>query len=395
MHIVLYSPSWPPGGVANGIVTYCSHIKPALEQAGHRVSIISNSHDHVPSDDCYYIDENPTSTRRVLRRLYSQFLPRYNYFESEVLRLLDKIDRKHKIDIFEIEESFGWHYRIAKKCDFPVVMRLHGPHFRDKIIGQTESENSLRRIAREKLAFENATYISAPSRYVYDLVAGTYNINPGVSRIIANPVRISSPEKCWSQPKSNPMQLLFVGRFDSIKGGDVVIQMFARFLHRFPEGHLVFVGPDTGIEGEAGSVVKLDEYARMHLEPDQLNRISNYGKQSSDVILKLRAESAVTIVTSRDEVFPYSATEATAMGCPLVASDVGGIPEIITHGQNGLLFESENINDLLDKVSDLVENPARARQLAENGYQACIDRFGSQQVAVKTESFYEECIADR
>ena len=60
--------------------------------------------------------------------------------------------------------------------------------------------------------------------------------------------------------------------------------------------------------------------------------------------------------------------EAMAAKKPIIASNVDGIPTYIKHGYNGLLFESENVDDLAIKIKDVLNNSEYATTLAENAY---------------------------
>ena len=72
------------------------------------------------------------------------------------------------------------------------------------------------------------------------------------------------------------------------------------------------------------------------------------------------------VSTSYSEAFSNSILEAMACGCCLVASRVGGTPELVADGERGLLFESGNVDDLASKLGSLMHNPERRKELARN-----------------------------
>ena len=73
------------------------------------------------------------------------------------------------------------------------------------------------------------------------------------------------------------------------------------------------------------------------------------------------------LVTSREEGGPKGILEALASGVPLVSTGVGMAPDVVQHGQNGMLSASEDVDSLAEHVAQLIEQPELRRQLAANG----------------------------
>ena len=126
-------------------------------------------------------------------------------------------------------------------------MRLHGPH---ALIGVFENmgENKFR-IRAEKTAFVAAKYVTSPSAYALKYVRNRYNPIWLENDIIPNPISAISNEDIWVENKYQQYQIIFVGRFDSVKGADVAILGFAKLLKTIPNARLIFSGPDRGIAG--------------------------------------------------------------------------------------------------------------------------------------------------
>ena len=108
--------------------------------------------------------------------------------------------------------------------------------------------------------------------------------------------------------------------------------------------------------------------------------------------MKLRYEHFFTIVASQFEILPYAVLEAMSLGCAVIASAVGGIPELITHERNGLLFESQDVAQLVSACRRLLDNPALASSLGSQARKDCIASFNPRQVALRTISAYEVAI---
>ena len=81
------------------------------------------------------------------------------------------------------------------------------------------------------------------------------------------------------------------------------------------------------------------------------------------------------ILPTYEETFGLVAAEAMIMGVPIIGSNAGGVPEIISHGSNGLLFETKNASDLSEKIDMLYENKTLREQLVSNAFEYAYKRY--------------------
>ena len=98
------------------------------------------------------------------------------------------------------------------------------------------------------------------------------------------------------------------------------------------------------------------------------------------------------LVASQFEILPYTVLEAMSVGCPIVASRVGGIPEPIADGENGLLFESQCIGQLTAACRQLLENHTLAASFGAQARKDCLARFTPKTIASETISAYQAAI---
>ncbi len=90
------------------------------------------------------------------------------------------------------------------------------------------------------------------------------------------------------------------------------------------------------------------------------------------------------------ESFPYVILEAMSLGVPIVASDVGGIPEALAGGDNGALVPARDPRSLADALSDLLADPLRRQHLAANGREAAAHRYSTEAMIQKLIAVYDE-----
>ena len=76
----------------------------------------------------------------------------------------------------------------------------------------------------------------------------------------------------------------------------------------------------------------------------------------------------LVVLPTYEETFGLVVAEAMLMKVPVLGSNAGGVPEIITHESNGLLFETRNYNDLQNKIDMAIENSQLREKIIDNGF---------------------------
>jgi len=191
--------------------------------------------------------------------------------------------------------------------------------------------------------------------------------------------------------KCDKSRLLFVGRFDRHKGGDVVIDAFRKIAQRSIGARLWFAGPDIGLTDEhARSWTLLDYIAER--APDVAAQIDWLGPQPNSALAELRRRAFVTIVGSRYENFPMVVLEAMAHGSPLVATRTGGISEMVEDGVNGVLAEPGNPEDLATAVLRLLASEEFAAKIGRRAGEDAAQRYHPDTIARETAVFYQSVI---
>src|SRR5262249_15934590 len=100
-----------------------------------------------------------------------------------------------------------------------------------------------------------------------------------------------------------------------------------------------------------------------------------------DDIKELLSAMDVFVLTSPTESFPNAVLEAMAAGCPVVATSVGGVPEIVGEGDAGFLVPPGDVTAVSDRVLRLLNDPALRRAMGERGAQRAQDEFSVETVS--------------
>jgi glycosyltransferase involved in cell wall biosynthesis len=394
-------PGWPVDAFPNGVITCVAAITDGLRQRGHRVVILAH---HVAKgyhdQDVVKLDAAhapSTGLRRVFDALAFRFAPEL-YRLTKARRVGEAIRQvvvERGLQILEIEEVFGWSEHIQKGCPAPVVVRLHGPMFLNGAALGLPSDAAFRNSVRvEGSAIRAADGVTSPSRDTLEQTRAYYNLPLETAEAIPNAIVPVSASERWNPSCCEPDVILFVGRFDRHKGGDVVIDAFAEVARRNPRARLRFVGPDRGLTDAMGRRWQITDYMKDRLGGlMDAGRVEWLGPRPHSALAALRRQAAVTVVSSRYETFSLTTLEAMAYGCPLVASRTGGIREIITDGVHGLLCNPDDPQDLAAKLCRLLDDTPLAEQLGRQAAAHCEQSYDPLVLADQTVDYYRRLIA--
>ena len=115
--------------------------------------------------------------------------------------------------------------------------------------------------------------------------------------------------------------------------------------------------------------------------------------RSWDDAMKIIKSSQVIVVPSRMESLPTTVKEAFYLNVPVVATNVGGIPELIKDNETGMLVPSENPDKLADAVNELLSDKQKAKRLANNGNKFVKNNMTWDIILPKYIQFYEDLLA--
>lgn len=174
--------------------------------------------------------------------------------------------------------------------------------------------------------------------------------------------------------------VLFVGRLVSHKGVEHLLDA----ANLLPEVKFVIVGGGDSAE----------DFAEIshHLGP--ADNVIFTGKVPYSDVPKYYAASDLSVLpsVSRLEAFGIAALEGMSSGKPVVVSDIPGVREVITDGEEGLLCEPMNPEDLAEKISSLLENDAARRKMGSKGRKKVEKYFDIERIAKEVAEVYESLV---
>jgi glycosyltransferase involved in cell wall biosynthesis len=167
-----------------------------------------------------------------------------------------------------------------------------------------------------------------------------------------------------------------VARFSFLKNQRLIVNAFRDVLYYFPSAYLVMVG-----DGELRPVI-----ANLAEELGISRRILFLGIRND--VAQILCASNCFVLTSNWEGLPISVLEAMAASKPVIATNVGGVPELISPFENGLLVETGNCDQLKSAMIELCRNPDRAKRMGERGKLIVNERFNVHEMAKQYGELY-------
>jgi glycosyltransferase involved in cell wall biosynthesis len=194
--------------------------------------------------------------------------------------------------------------------------------------------------------------------------------------VIRNGVDVpASPER--PNRTQDPVRILIVSRLIDRKGINVLLQAFARL-----NGTEV----SLDIAGDGPARQRLEDMARTCGVAD---RVRFHGFTARSALESLYRQSDIFVLTSLAESCSMALLEAMAAGLPVVATDVGGNPELVEHGANGLLVRPDDVDDLASAIGALLQDPARRRRFGATSRERAIHSHSWRSVAERYEALFE------
>jgi len=169
--------------------------------------------------------------------------------------------------------------------------------------------------------------------------------------VLPNPVEL--PPQVPDRADGDGVRFVFLGRIGARKGAFDLVNAFAQVQSSASRPvHLTLAG-----DGEVEAARRL--VASLQVEP-QVEVLSWVDPEQRDALL---AASHVFVLPSRNEGLPMSLLEAMGWGLAVITTPVGGIPEVVTDGINGLLVSPGNVDELATAMRSLVENQTFRQEL--------------------------------
>jgi N-acetyl-alpha-D-glucosaminyl L-malate synthase BshA len=262
----------------------------------------------------------------------------------------------------------------------PVITTLHGTDI--TLVG---SDRSYLPITRYGIAQSDG--VTAISHYLKRATVETFGVDPARVAVIPNFVcgteyrrKEMTELRAQLAPDNEPL-LAHVSNFRPVKRPVDCVEVLARVREKGTKARLVMVGDGS-------------ERGRAEHRARELNVEAHcvfVGKQAR--IVDYLSVADVLLLPSEQESFGLAALEAMACEVPVIASRVGGVPEVVTDGETGCLAEVGDVEKMADDAARLLSDEAARRAMGRRARESALSRYGTDLVIPQYLNFYERVLA--
>ena len=183
-------------------------------------------------------------------------------------------------------------------------------------------------------------------------------------------------------------RILFVGRLTETKGAPNFFRALPLVFCRFPNAYLRFVGKDPvdtfGCKASEELLVQMPEEFR--------SRIKLGGELPHEQLPKEYQSAAITVFPSRAEAHPISVLESMACGTPTVFMNHGPGPEMLRHGEEGLLCDTRSPEAIADAIIEMLSDPSHAQVMGAHAAERIASTLSLDAAVTHNEAFYQACL---
>ena len=361
---------------AGGSGVVATELGKHLAERGHSVAFISYANPlrlgQLPPRVCYHeVDQESHA-------LLKQF-PHSLTLTAKMV----EVARTHKLQVLHVHYAIPFAAaainarQIAPELGLKVVTTLHGTDI--TLVGSSPSFKPV-----TQWSIEESDAVTAVSRYLRDETYRQIPVNKEIEVVhnFIDPDRHDPPSPSCIPEKTSSRQvtLMHISNFRPLKRTDDVVRIFARVREAL-DARLVLVGdgPEYGRTRELVDTLGLSDHVR-------------YVGVVDDVA-PLLAAADLLLLPSETESFGLVALEAMASGVPVVASDVGGLPEVVQHGETGFLAPVGDVDAMAGYCLRILSDPADRRRFGEAARQRASEKFDFRNIIPQYERIYERLLA--
>jgi len=383
-----------------------------LVQHGHHVSFFASKTEEYYDDSYRYKDDFVSYEKLKWNNIHSKVVSSLYNLESK--------SRLEKILIATTPDVVHIHFvnniittsilDTIKKYNIPVVMTIHGAYFvcpsGNLLKGGSQNCDQEHCVSGNPLyalkydccgsialgAFRSIQYIMNSHQYLNKtdhLLAVSHAVKSLALKRGVDPEKLSvlhnfipDINSCQEVTISEENYFLFVGRMIKDKGCEVIIKA----LQDVPDPKIIMIGDGPHLEG----------FKLLAEELNVINRMNFLGYIDNSLLESYYRKSLAVIVPSICfEAFPLTALESMHYKKPVIASNIGGLPELVDHLQTGLIFKPGSSKELSTALNKILMDPESAAEMGLKGYNSSHIKFSRALHYEKLINVYDMCIEEK
>ena len=352
---------WPYIG---GVETVTAQLVPLLAERGHELVIVTDQED-ASLAKYELLGQVPVRRLPFTRALRERDLELLVNVRAAVSELV----RQHRPELIHAHVTGPGAWLLPGPEVAPMIVSLHN------VWPTIERGSSGAFFAR---VIGRAAWVTACSEHTLASFLSAAPELAGRSSVIHNGLDAAFDGEP-PDPPAGPPALLCAGRIDENKGMDVAIDAFAAVVRDHPDARLLIAGDGA-------------EFAALVARAESLSvgeRVDFLGWVAPGRVHELVARASIVLIPSRRESFGLVALEAGLMARPVIATNLGGLPEVVEDGVTGVLVEPDDAPATAHAISRLLADPLRARAMGWAGRARMLEHFSAGRHAEEWDALYQ------
>ena len=391
MKVLMLSWEYPPR-VVGGIARVVKELSEKLQLEGQDVTVVTYKEGDTPY---FEVEETGVKVYRV-----DNYMIRPNNFIDWIMQLnFNLITEVNKLiqsgETFDVIHAHDWLTAYAAKTlkesyNIPLVSTIHATESGRNGGIQTEMQRYIND-TEWMLTYESSEVI-VNSNFMKNDIQRIFGLPFEKIKVIPNGIdlkKFDGIKKDYEFRRrfaaDNEKIILSLGRLVFEKGIQHLIYAMPKILSNYNDAKLVIVGK--------GGMI--DELKQITVNLGIQDKVYFTGYMAGNDVQKMYKVSDVAVFPSTYEPFGIVALEAMLGGTPTVVSDIGGLNEIVKHGETGLKSYAGNANSIADSVTQLLYDYDLSEKITKNAKLEVVQNFNWTKIAEDTRKLYEKAIISK
>ena len=387
MKILMLTWEYPPR-IVGGIARVVNDLSKRLIKDGHEVTVVTYREGNAP----YYEDDKGVKVYRV-----DNYMIHPNNFIDWIMQMnFNMIAKANEIMAkegkFDVIHAHDWLVAYAAKTlknsyDIPIVATIHATESGRNSGIHDETQRYIN--DTEWMLTYEANEVIVNSNYMKRELQCQFGLPFEKINVVPNGINVnmfSGVERDYDFRRQYAADhekiILFMGRLVYEKGVQHLVSAMPKILAGYHDAKLVIAGKG-GMTDELKAQVNAMGIS---------NKVYFTGYMDAKQVCKMYKCADVSVFPSTYEPFGIVALEAMLSGTPVVVSDIGGLNEIVNHGENGMKSYAGNPNSIADSILALLYNPQLCANVVKNAKNMVKNEYNWAKIAQDTHFTYQKAI---
>lgn len=390
LRIALLTQTTPKRAGYGGVGRYTYDLALGLYERGHEVHIFCRDDRPIQREGLGFVIHGvvPHTAMQPANAERPVLEKNLAYSLAVARRLLELRDQGVTFDVVHASNWDAEAVAVIRTRMYPTVLMLVSSLMQVVKTEGWEWNDDIRAcVALDRWQIEHADTVCIPSQGVLDSYRELMGIDPArLSHLVRTPLGIVPDRSHMAPSRGNMRKMLFVGRLEYRKGIHNLLAVLPEVLPRFPDW-------ECHIIGSASNPALQEQFLERYRAAPWLPRVVFHGFVSEEELRRHYQTCDLFVAPSLYESFGLIFHEAMQYGKPVIGCFTGGVPEVVTHGVEGLLVTPDDPQTLREAMERLMSDEALRARMGQAGRERVVQKQNYRTMAEGLERVYYQTIA--